>query len=75
MNAAEKMSSLGLNTGPIYGEANEMMSLVKSVIEGNSDELDNNSYLKAASKFTVIPTPLGPVPLPPGYISVAGKLF
>lgn len=75
MNAAEKMAGLGLNTGPIYGEANEMMSLVKSVIDGNSDELDNNSYLKAASKFTVIPTPMGPVPLPPGYISVAGKLF
>ena len=75
MNASERMANLGLNTGPIYGEANEMMSLVQSVIQGNSDEIDNNSFIKAGSKFTVIPTPLGPVPLPPGYINVVGKIF
>lgn len=75
MNASERMANLGLNTGPIYGEANEMMSLVQSVIQGNSDEIDNNSFIKAGSKFTVIPTPMGPVPLPPGYINVVGKIF
>lgn len=75
MNASERMANLGLNTGPIYGEANEMMSMVQSVIQGNSDEIDNNSFIKAGSKFTVIPTPMGPVPLPPGYINVVGKIF
>jgi len=73
MNASERMSALGLNTGPIYGEANEMMSLVKSVIEGNSEEIDNNSFIQASSKFVTIPTAWGPVPLPPGYISVVGR--
>lgn len=75
MNASERMAALGLNTGPIYGEANEMMSFAKSLIEGNSEEIDNNSYIKAASKFVIIPTGMGPVPLPPGYINIAGKIF
>jgi hypothetical protein len=75
MNASERMANLGLNTGPIYGEVNEMMSLTQSIIQGNSDEMDNNSFIKAGSKFTVIPTPMGPVPLPPGYINVVGKIF
>ena len=75
MNAAERMAKAGLNTGEIYGEANELLAFGKALIDGNSEEIDNNSFIKAASKFVVIPTPLGPVPLPPGYISVAGKIF
>jgi hypothetical protein len=75
MNMAERAGALGINVGPIYGEANEYMSLAKTLIEGNSEEIDNNSFIKASSKFVVIPTPMGPVPLPPGYITVAGKQF
>ena len=75
MNMAERAGALGINVGPIYGEANEYMSLAKTLIEGNSEEIDNNSFVKASSKFVVIPTPMGPVPLPPGYITVAGKQF
>ena len=42
MNAAERMAGLGLNTGPVYGEANEMMGMVKSMIDGQSEEIDTN---------------------------------
>lgn len=75
MNAAERMAALGLNTGPIYGEANEMMSMVKSVIDGHSEEMDTNSFIKVGSKMVTVPTPVGPIVIPPGIINSSGKLF
>jgi hypothetical protein len=75
MNISERLAAAGIDVGPIYGDSNELVDLVKSIVEGNSEEIDQNSYVVSASKFTVIPTPMGPVPLPPGYISMTGKLF
>lgn len=73
MNATERMSSLGLNTGPIYGEANEMLTMIKSVIEGQSHEEDANSFIKVSNKKITIPTPVGPIVIPPGILNSAGK--
>lgn len=75
MNAAERMAGLGLNTGPIYGEANEMMGMVKSMIDGQSEEIDTNSHIKGGNKFTVLASPMGPIPIPPGFINFSGKMF
>ena len=73
MNASERMASLGLNTGPIYGEANEMMSLVKSVIEGQSEEEDNNSFIDVVLKGGVLPGPTGGAVVPPFLMRAVGK--
>jgi hypothetical protein len=75
MNAAERMSNLGLNTGPIYGEANEMLSMVKSIIEGQSEEEDSNSFIDVVLKPGVIPGPTGGAVIPPFILRAVGKKF
>ena len=75
MNAAERMAAAGLNTGTIYGEANEYLIMTKAIIEGMSEEIDNNSFIKASNKLVTIPTPVGPIVIPPGIINSSGKMF
>jgi len=73
MNIAERMAAAGMNTGPVYGDANEMLTLVKSVIDGHNEEEDNNSAIIGGNKLAVLASPLGPIPIPPGLISFSGK--
>lgn len=75
MNAAERMAAAGLNVGTIYGEANEYLIMTKAIIEGMSEEMDNNSFIKASNKMVTIPSPVGPIIIPPGIINSSGKLF
>lgn len=75
MNATERMSASGLNTGPVYGEPNEMVTMVKSIIDGNQQELDTNSFVKVGNKMITVPTPVGPIVIPPGIINSAGKIL
>ncbi len=75
MNATERMSASGLNTGPVYGEPNEMVTMVKSIIDGNQEEIDTNSFVKVGNKMITVPTPVGPIVIPPGIINSAGKIL
>lgn len=75
MNIAEKLESAGISLSPIFGEANDLVGLVKSIIEGNSDEIDQNSFIKVTNKKITIPTPVGPLIIPPGLLNSTGKLM
>ena len=75
MNIIERLESAGINTGPIYGESSNLSSLVKSIIDGNIEELDQNSFVKITLQGGILPGPTGGVVIPPGIISGAGKLF
>lgn len=75
MNSAERMGGLGLNVGTIYGEANEYLMMSKSIIDGINEEQDTNSFIKVGSKQVTIPTPAGPIVIPPGIINSSGKMF
>jgi hypothetical protein len=75
MNSAERMGGQGLNVGTIYGEANEYLLMAKSIVDGISEEHDTNSFIKVGSKQVTIPTPAGPIVIPPGIINSSGKLF
>lgn len=75
MNIIERLESAGINTGPIYGESSNLSSLVKSIIDGNIEEMDQNSFVKIALQGGILPGPTGGVVIPPGIISGAGKLF
>lgn len=75
LNAIQRMESLGIPTGPIYNEDNNIPKIMKSLLDGFFEELDKNSFVKAANKETTIPTPVGPIIIPPGIINVSGKLF
>jgi hypothetical protein len=75
MNIAEKLESAGISLSPIFGEENDLVGLVKSIIEGNSDEIDQNSFVQVTNKKITIPTPVGPLIIPPGLLNSTGKLM
>lgn len=73
LSIVEKMTALGVNTGPIYGEDNKLLTMVKSIIDGHIEEEDTNSFVKIVLKGGYIPGPLGGSIIPPGVIVGVGK--
>ena len=59
----------------LFGEPNNLLGLVKSTINGFTDELDSHSYVQTGNLETVLPGPTGPVVVPRGLIKMTGKLF
>ena len=77
MNISERLEAAGISLEPIYGEDNDILSLVKSIVDGNTEEMDTNSFIKVVLKPSVIPVPPGGggAIVPPGVISAVGKWF
>lgn len=75
MNIMERVSASGVKTGPIFGETNNIGTLVKSIIDGHTEEMDENSYVKIALKGGALPGPSGGAVIIPGLISGVGKMF
>ena len=77
INAIQKMEEKGLSTAPIFGEPNNLIKFVQSVIEGHTEEMDNSSYVAVGNKEVVIPVPglSGPLVIPPGVILSGGGTF
>lgn len=73
LNITERMSNAGIPTGPIFGEDNDLLSAVKSIIDGHTEEEDTNSFVQIVLKGGVIPGPTGGAVIPPGIISGVGK--
>jgi len=76
INVTEKLESAGISTGPIFGEPNNLTALVKSIIDGHTEEHDTNSFIQVSTQEVIIPTPFGlPIIIPPGIITSSGKMF
>jgi CheY-like chemotaxis protein len=75
LNIVERLESAGVPTGPIYGEDNDVLTLVKSVIDGHTEEEDANSFVQIVLKGGVLPGPTGGATIPPALISGVGKKF
>ena len=75
MNIVERLESAGVPTGPIYGEDNDVLTLVKSVIDGHTEEEDANSFVQIVLKGGILPGPTGGATIPPALISGVGKKF
>jgi hypothetical protein len=76
LNVTEKLESSGISTGPIFGEPNNLTALVKSIIDGHTEEHDANSFIQVSTQEVIIPTPFGlPIIIPPGIINSSGKIF
>ncbi len=77
MNIMNKLEASGVPTGPLYGESNKIGDLVKSIIDGHTEEKDANSFVKIVLKGGVLPGPplAGGAVIPPGLISGVGKEF
>lgn len=75
MNISERLEAAGISLAPIYGEDNDIIPLVKSIIDGNMEEMDSNSYVKVSNKQVVIPYYPAPIIIPPGIMNISGKVF
>jgi hypothetical protein len=75
LNIAQRLEAAGVSTQPIFGEANNLLGLVKSMINGYTEEMDSHSYVQTGNLETVLPGPTGPVVVPRGLIKMTGKLF
>ena len=75
LNIVERLESAGVPTGPIYGEDNDVLTLVKSVIDGHTEEEDANSFVKIVLKGGVLPGPTGGAMIPPAMLTGVGKKF
>lgn len=75
MNISERLESSGISLAPIFGEDNDIPLLVKSIIDGHTEEVDNNSYVKVSNKLTIIPYYPAPIVISPGQINITGKMF
>ena len=74
MDSLDRLEAAGINTGDIYGTENKLPSLMKSMIESYSNEMDANSYVKVGLNPTIIPAGPGGAVISP-LITGAGKLF
>lgn len=73
LNITERLENLGVSLGPIFGEDNNLPLIVKSIIDGNTEEIDTNSFIKVTNKEMIIPSPVGPIIIPPGILNSVGK--
>ena len=77
LNIMERVEASGTPTGPLFGEDNDIGKLVKSIIDGHSEEEDTNSYVNIVLTGGVLPGPplAGGAIIPPATISGVGKKF
>ncbi len=73
LNISERLERAGISLGPIFGEDNNLPTIIKSIIDGNTEEIDTNSFIKVTNKEMIIPTPVGPLVIPPGILNSVGK--
>lgn len=74
MNANERLTAMGVNMGPLYGTENKLNSIIKGIIDGHSEEMDANSFIKIALKPAVIPAgPTAAIITP--LVTGVGKMF
>jgi hypothetical protein len=75
MNIMNRLEASGIPTGPLYGDSNDIGNLVKSIIDGHTEEEDTNSFVKIVLQGGVLPGPplAGGAIIPPGIITGVGK--
>jgi hypothetical protein len=75
INVIERMEAAGIDTGPIFGEENKLPSIIKSMIDGNTEEIDKNSFVKVVLKPGILPGPSGGAIITPATFSAVGKFI
>lgn len=76
MNVAEFLEANGIPTGDLFGEENNVVQFVSSILKGHQKEMDENSFVQVSLDYAQIPVaPLGGVAvIPPGVFKAHGKL-
>jgi len=76
MNIAEYLEANGISTGDIFGEENNIIPFVSSIIKGHQQEMDQNSFVQVSLDGGSIPVaPLGGAAvIVPGLLKAHGKI-
>jgi hypothetical protein len=76
LNAVEFLEANGIPTGELYGQDNNVVSFVSSILKGHQKEMDQNSFIQVSLDYAQIPVaPLGGAAIiPPGLLKAHGKL-
>lgn len=76
MNIVEYLEANGIQTGDIFGEENNVVKFVSSIIKGHQQEMDQNSFVQVSLDAASIPVaPLGGAAvIIPGLLKAHGKL-
>lgn len=75
VDAVEFLEANNISTADIYGQKNNIVTIMESVVDSLIQNLDKVSYVKASNKTIVLPSPSGPVVIPQGLLTVIGKIF
>lgn len=75
LNIMERMEGSGISLGPIYGDTNKLVDIVVSIIKGHTEEMDSHSFVAVSNKQIILPTPVGPIIIPPGILNSSGKVI
>jgi hypothetical protein len=75
IDAIEMLESRNIPTGPIYGERNNFIDAIDSVFDTLLQNIDKYGFVKGANKQTIIPSQSGPIVIPPGLLTITGKIF
>lgn len=76
MNAAEFLEANNIPTGDIFGQENNIVQFVSSIIKGHQQEMDQNSFVQVSLDAATIPVaPMGGAAIiGPGLLKAHGKL-
>lgn len=76
MNITEYLEANGIPTGDIFGEENNVIPFVASIIKGHQQEMDQNSFVQVSLDAASIPVaPLGGAAvIIPGLLKAHGKV-
>ena len=76
INTAQYLEANGIPTGDLFGQENNVMKFVSSILKGHQKEMDENSFVQVSLDYAQIPVaPLGGVAvIPPGVLKAHGKL-
>jgi hypothetical protein len=65
----EELDKRGVNASqPIFGQDNNLLTFLKSTVNGYTKEVNNNSYTHVANKLVVLPVVGNVLTIPPGAI-------
>jgi hypothetical protein len=72
----EELDKRGVNASqPIFGQDNNLLTFLKSTVNGYTKEVNNNSYIHVANDKIIIPvTGIGNIIIPPGVLKSYGGM-
>lgn len=74
MNVVQNLTNAGIEMGELYGRPNKLNDMIKGILDGHTQEMDANSYVKITLKEAVLPSSMVSTVITPGTVMGVGKV-